>query len=187
METTCYATDPLLEEAPEARPNLVGRVLVTTLYALTAIAAAVLVGAVFLHIAGPSLAVHTSPDFPVVLAAVAAFVTAVAIPLGLDGLINRPYRRADPLRHGPPRGLVATVWNTAVVLALVALCPEVTRAALDARGGWMVTHLGAPARDAVRETTRWVASRLPDHSPVQLTHASGESALDTTAGARLYR
>jgi len=181
METSCYATDPLLEEAPEVRSGPGIRVLLAALFVVTGLAAAVLTGAVLLHIAGPSLGVMTSPAFPGVLAGVAAVVVALAIPLGLDAAFGRPARRADPLRHAAPRGLVAVIWNTAVVLALVALCPGVTRAALALHGDWMAASMGTGIQNSVRDGARWLSAQLPTGTPVALTHGTGEGMLDTVA------
>jgi hypothetical protein len=157
----------LLADPLPVRSSAAGSVVPNVLMILTATLAIVLVGAIVLQLAGTGLILRTSVLFSRLLAGAIALVVVVALPLWWERNARRRWRATDPLLRRPRVSWVLP-WSLVVLLAPILFAPHLARAALSNHGAWMVG--GAVPTRVVQRGASAVASVIPVHTPLALTH-----------------
>jgi S1-C subfamily serine protease len=128
-------------------------VLLNVLTLLLAGAAALVLGALTLHL---SSGLPRGVAFGLAVAAAALF--ALLLPLLLDRLVTNAYRKLDSEASSTWRQTALT-WNGALLAFAVFAAPKTTRAALETHGAWM---LGGGSASGVN----WVARHIPRSAAV---------------------
>jgi hypothetical protein len=134
---------------------------------LTATLAIALVGAIVLQLTGTGLVLRSSALFARLLAGAVALVLVVALPLWWERNARRRWRSTDALLRRPRLSWVLP-WSLFVLLAPALFAPDLARASLSNHGAWMVG--GAVPTRVVQRGASAVASIIPIHTPLALTH-----------------
>lgn len=169
MDTTLPSLASIESEAAVERAHLrqqrAVRVVLTVLAALVAV---LLVGACTLQFTERALSVRTAPTFSRLVAWAVSLVVVVALPLWWERHRRRAWRALDPALRRPRTSWVLP-WSLLLVLALPAMAPDLTRAALTAYGAWMAWGLPLVERPVARAVAA-VGRAVPRETFLTLTH-----------------